>query len=77
VCTEEGDVGNPNERPSFTGPELYDRALLRDLRGSIEVSKADTAQVRREANQNVPENRHPPTPPPQKEEKISNMTSVK
>lgn len=43
VCAEEGDVGNSNECPPFTGPELYDRALLRDLRGSIKVSKADTS----------------------------------
>lgn len=54
VCTEESDVGNSNECPPFTGPELYDRALLRDLRGSIEVSKADTSQICRKANQNVP-----------------------
>lgn len=54
VCAEEGDVGNSNECPPFTGPELYDRALLRDLRGSIKVSKADTSQICRKANQDVP-----------------------
>lgn len=59
MCAEKGDVGNSNECPPFTGPELYDRALLRDLRGSIKVSKADTSQIRRKANQNVPENSHP------------------
>lgn len=71
MCAEEGDVGNPNECPSFTGPELYDRALLRDLRGSIEVSKADTAQVRRKANQNVPDktNTHTHTHPKKREKK--------
>lgn len=73
---EEGDVRNPNESPSFTGPELYDRALLRDLGGCIEVSKADTAQVRRKANQNVPENRHP-QPTPHKKRKKSVHDSVK
>lgn len=77
VCAEKGDVGNPNERPSFTGPELYDRALLRDLWGSIKVSKADTAQVCRKANQNVPENRHPQTAPAPPPKKISTITSVK
>lgn len=57
---EEGDVGNADECPSLTGPELYDRALLRDLGGSVKISETDTAEVRRKANQNVPENRHPP-----------------
>lgn len=69
VCAEEGDIRNSNERPSFTGPELYDRALLRDLRGSIEVSEADTAQVCSKANQNVPENRQPHPTPHKTEEK--------
>lgn len=71
---EEGDVGNADECPSLTGPELYDRALLGDLGGSVKISETDTAEVRRKANQNVPENRHPP---PEKQEKFSNMTSVK
>lgn len=43
MCAEEGDIGDTNESPFFTGPELYDRALFRDLGGSIEVGKTDTA----------------------------------
>lgn len=80
MCTEEGDVGNSNECPPFTGPELYDRALLRDLRGSIKVSKADTSQIGCKANQNVPEKSHPHTKKGEKKGKkkrISNINSVR
>lgn len=80
MCTEEGDVGNSNECPPFTGPELYERALLRDLRGSIKVSKADTSQIGCKANQNVPEKSDPHTKKGKKKGKkkrISNINSVR
>lgn len=54
VGAEEGHVRDTNEGPSFAGPELNDGALLRDLGGSIEVSKAHTAQVGGKADEDVP-----------------------
>lgn len=51
---QEGHVGDTDEGPFLAGPEPDDRALLRDLGGSIKVGKAHAAQVGRQADEDVP-----------------------
>lgn len=52
--TQEGHIGDADEGPLLARPEPDDRALLRDLGGSIKVGKAHTAQVGGQADEDVP-----------------------
>lgn len=54
VGAQKGYVRDANEGPFLAGPEPDDRALLRDLRGSIKVGKAYAAQVGGQADEDVP-----------------------
>lgn len=54
MSTEECDIGDPNECPLLTGPELDDGTLFGDLGDSIKIGKADAAQVSCNADEDVP-----------------------
>lgn len=54
VDAEQGDIGHADEGPFLIGPEHNDGSSLRRLGGNVKVGKANTSQVGRQTNKNVP-----------------------
>lgn len=55
VDTQQGNIGDANKGPFLVGPKHDDGASLGGLGRNVEVGKADTAQIRRQTNEDVPE----------------------
>jgi len=57
VHTEKSDVWHPDKSPFLAGPEFDNRPLLWSLRRRVKISKTNTSQVGRQADQDMPINR--------------------